>query len=159
MAADGRDRAGTADKRGKSFHSLPGAFRLKRQRLIRPLFDRSRNDVDSISRGLLRVVYRVVRRADLREDVPIQVGFAPGRLPTAVQRNRIKRVLREVYRVNQKDLVDLFSDRDRALTMMIVYRGHGSANDEPRIREDLPVLLGELHARLGETSMSPERRV
>lgn len=147
-----------ADENRPPFRRLPRAFRLKRKSLIRPLFQRGRDDVGSITRGSIRLLFRVVPRGSLRENIPVQIGFAPGRLPSAVVRNRVKRHLREVYRVHQQDLVDLFCDMDESLTMMIVYRGNGTDAAE-RIRADLPEALAELCARLGETSMSTERRV
>lgn len=145
-----------AEERQKPFQRLPRGFRLKRSSLIRPLFDRSRSDVGTLSQGCIRIVYRIVPRKE--PNVPVQVGFAPGRIPRAVRRNRIKRVLREVYRVRQDDLVGLFSERDVMLTMMIVYRGSDDPAADARIRADLPDLLDALHRRLGETSMSAERR-
>lgn len=147
-----------ADEKPRPFRRLPRAFSLKRKSLIRPLFDRRRDDVSTRTNGCVRIVYRVVPGKALPTPVPIQVGFAPGRIAHATRRNRIKRLLREVYRVHQDDLVGLFSDRDDALTMMIIYRGEGGAAAGERIRSDLPPLLEELHRTLGETSMSAERR-
>lgn len=102
-----------------------------------------------MSRGAIRLLYRIVPRADTGADVPVQVGFAPGRATKAVRRNRIKRILREVYRINQSDLVDLFFDSERTLTLMILHRG-SETDSEARIRRDLPALLEELAAHLRE---------
>ena len=136
-----------ADEDSTPFHGLPRTFRLKRQRLIRPLFDRTRSDVGTISRGSIRILYRIVPREAAGANVPIQVGFAPGRIDKATRRNRIKRILREVYRVRQRDLVDLFSHTDAALTLMILYRGPGDGA-EARIRDDLPRVLDRLASEL-----------
>ena len=172
----------SAEEPRKPFQGLPRAFRLKRDRLIRPLFDRRRQDVGSIPEGCVRIVYRVVPREELDADVPVQVGFASGRGPgssrrlSAVRRNRIKRVLREAYRTHQHDLLALFPG-NRALTMMILYRGpyprgpagkpragNAAANEPPagntpsddaRIRADLPRALRKLHRRLRRTLMPP----
>lgn len=133
------------------FQRLPDSFRLKKQSLIRPLFDRNRDDVGSLARGSIRLLYRIVSREEAAHDVPIQVGFAPGRGASAVIRNRIKRVLREVYRLNQQSLIDLFSDRRVLLTLMILYRGRSVDADE-EIRRDLPRALRELGRLLGESS-------
>lgn len=149
-----------SDEQHGPFRRLPRAFSLKRQRLIRSLFDRHRDDAGTLTRGCIRIVYRLVPREELRTSAPIQVGFAPGRIPLAVRRNRIKRQLREVYRVHQDDLVGLFSGRDVGLILMIIYRGAavGGALSGQRIRTDLPDLLRELYDRVGETSTSVERR-
>lgn len=119
--------------------------------MIRPLFDRAREDVGTLGSGSIRILYRIVPRQATGADAPVQVGFAPGRIPKAVRRNRIKRILREVYRIHQNDLVDLFVEDDRTLTLMILHRGpeHGA---EERIRRDLPEILDHLVRRLQEES-------
>ena len=136
-----------ADEQQRPFQGLPRSFRLKRQRLIRPLFERSRKDVETVSSGSIRILYRIVPRAETGTDVPVQVGFAPGRIPTAVRRNRVKRILREVYRVHQSDLIDLFHHTDQTLTLMVLRRGPDE-DAESRIRRDLPQALEELVRRI-----------
>ncbi|MFQ5572091.1 MAG: ribonuclease P protein component [Rhodothermales bacterium] len=126
--------------------AFPRAYRLKRRRLIRPLFDRSRTDTGTVAVGCIRLLYRTVPREETGYDVPWQIGFAPGRTPRAVQRNRIRRLLREVYRVHQHILVDLFLHRDETLTVMVLYRGRPEAAS-PRIMQDLPRALTRLADR------------
>lgn len=90
----------------------------------------------------------MAKQDEVGEDVPIQVGFSPGRKARpAVVRNRVRRLLREVYRVNQHILIDLFRDREAVLTMMILFRGDPSTAgaDIPR---DLPVVMLRLRERL-----------
>ena len=140
----------------RPFERFPRAFRLKKQRLIRPLFDRRRRDVRTVARGCIRILYRIVPREG--GGVPVQVGFAPGRGSTAVRRNRIKRVLREVYRVRQQALIDLFSDTDRMLTLMVLYRGDPDG-DTSRIRSDLPRAIDALADAASETSMIAEQPI
>ena len=128
------------------------AHRLKRQRLIRPLFDRTRRDVISTAAGCIRIIARVVRRHETGEDVPVQVGFsAGGRARRAVDRNRIKRIMREVYRRHQAGLAERFANRPEALTLMILFRSTpGPA--EKAIEIDLPHSLEKLALRLGEAA-------
>lgn len=137
------------DEDQKPFRGLPESFRLKRQRLIRPLFDRSRNDVGTLSRGCIRILYRIVPREETGTNAPVQVGFAPGRIDKATRRNRIKRILREVYRMHQHDLVDLLSSTEDTLTLMILHRG-SDEGAEANIRGDLPSVLAQLASRLHE---------
>lgn len=144
----------TSPGEDRPMERLPRAFRLKRKRLIRPLFDRRRSDVRTVARGCVRLLFRTVPRDDA--GVPIQVGFAAGRGGSAVRRNRIKRVLREVYRVRQQALVDLFSGTDRMLTLMVLYRGRIDG-DESCIRRDLPAALRALADEANESSMSAEQ--
>ncbi len=122
-------------------YTFPRSHRLKRQRLIRSLFDRTRTDVHTQAAGCIRLLYRVVPREATGYDVPLQIGFAPGRrTETAVQRNRIRRVLREVYRVHQHILVDLFVRRPDALIVMALFRGDPEQADSC-IPRDLPRVM------------------
>lgn len=135
--------------------TFPRSHRLKRRRLIRSLFDRRRADVGTVATGCVRLLFRVVPRAATGYDTPIQVGFAPGRrVRNAVARTRVRRLLREVYRVHQHVVVDLFARRPaspnadragpdaagRALIVMILFRGDPAraADEVPR---DLPRAL------------------
>jgi ribonuclease P protein component len=140
----------SATDEGRPFKRLPRAFRLKRQRLIRPLFTKGTPDVGSVARGCVRLVYRVVTRRESEANVPILIGFSAGRGGSAPRRNRIKRVLKEVYRVHQQALMDLFSDGDRTLTIMVLYRRR-STWDERCIREDLPEALAALASSFNKT--------
>jgi ribonuclease P protein component len=83
------------------------------------------------------------------EDVPIQIGFSPGRIATAVERNRIKRIMREVYRIHQGVLVDLFIHSDRTLTAMALFRGRSGVASSC-IPGDFAAALRETARRLGD---------
>ena len=128
--------------------TFPPSYRLKRRRLIRSLFDRGRDDVQTVAVGCVRLLARVVDRDALGHDVPLQVGFAPGsRVESGVERNRVRRLLREVYRVHQYTLVDLFVCRPDALILMILFRG-APAQADACIARDLPSALRRLAARV-----------
>ena len=126
--------------------ALPRSARLKRRRLIRPLFDRNRDDVGTVAVGCVRLLYRTVPRAQTGFDVPVQVGFATGRVRTSVLRNRLRRLVRETYRVHQHILIDRFSQGPETLTVMVLFRGRPqiAASCIPR---DLPQALEQLAAR------------
>ena len=141
------DAPARSDERRLTF---PPSYRLKRRRLIRSLFDRSRDDVQTVTKGCVRLLYRVVERDALGHDVPLQVGFAPGpRAESGVQRNRIRRLLREVYRVHQYTLVDPFVCRPDALIVMILFRGTPDQADTC-IERDLPRALQRVADSFGE---------
>jgi len=138
------DEAGTSDRR----YTFPPSHRLKRRSLIRSLFDRGRDDVVTVAEGCIRLLARVVDRSALGHDVPAQVGFAPGgRVESGVERNRVRRLLRETYRRHQHPLTDGFAGRADAAVVMILFRGP-PAQADTCIAEDLPVALPRLVERI-----------
>lgn len=130
---------------------FPRAQRLKRRRLIRPLFDRTRADVGRVRAGAVQIRYRVVPRAETGRDVPVQVGFTPGRRRTAVERNRLRRLLRETYRQHQHALTERFAARGDTLTAFVLFRGPAETAAEV-IRRDLPAALQRLEDALAADS-------
>jgi ribonuclease P protein component len=88
--------------------------------------------------------------------VPIQVGFAPGRrVESGVERNRVRRLLREVYRVHQHTLVDLFVRVPRTLIVMILFRGD-PAQADACIERDLPLAMEQAAERLSVVADAPD---
>lgn len=132
-------------------YTLPKAYALKQRRLIRSLFDRRNPATHSLAYGSVRLLYRVVPRSELRVDLPLQVGFAPGRRTrTAVARNRIKRIMREVYRREQHPLIDLFVASEDALILMILFRGDPSSH-VMQLPSDVREALHRLIVRIQRT--------
>lgn len=133
---------------------FPRRYRLKRRRLIRALFDRNRTDTGTVAAGCVRLVFRVATPEEVGADVPVQAGFAPGTCPTAVARNRVRRLLRESYRRHQHVLTGLFADRPGAvLTVMAIFRGNPEAPEA--IHQDLPRALGKAARTLEEAGDAP----
>ena len=139
---------------------FPRAFRLKRRRLIRPLFARDRSDVSEVSAGVVKALYRLASAAEVGAHVPYQVGFAPGRRArTNAGRTQLRRLMREAFRVHQQPLVDLFVDRPGAppadagslerpvLTVMLLFRGR-EATASADLRRDVPRVIDRLVRRL-----------
>ena len=131
-------------------HAFPRSRRLKRRRLIRPLFDRDRPEVGRVREGVVNVLYRTVPRAATGLDVGLQVGFAPGRRSTNAVRTRVRRLLREAFRLHQGPLLDQFAGRPDCLTLVVLFRGRESTVSED-IRRDLPRAL----VRLAEREIPP----
>ncbi len=129
-------------------NTLPRSHRLKRQRLIRALFDRNRSDVRAVRSGGLVVRYRVASCDDVGQRVPLQAGFTTGRqIGSKPARNRLKRLMREQFRTHQHALTDLFALRPNTLTLMFLYRGKPEGA-ETAIARDLPAALLKIERAL-----------
>lgn len=88
--------------------------------------------------------YRTAPAGDVGAATPVQVAFAVGRnIGDKPMRNRARRVMREVFRVHQHGLVDLFSESPDTLTIMLLYRGPGKSAASA-IRSALPRALARL---------------
>jgi ribonuclease P protein component len=133
-------------------YRFPRSRRLKRQRLIRPLFERGRSDVESVRVGPVVVRYGWTNQAEVGVDSPFQVGFAVGRgIGSKPRRNRLRRVMREVVRLHQHDLLDALAGRPEVLTLMVLYRGRPDAADAA-VRRALPEALARVSAALRSPS-------
>ena len=90
--------------------------KLKSRKLIAKLFAEGR----STSKYPIKLIYLP---AELPEEVKIQAAVAvPKRnFKSAVKRNRIKRLMREAYRLNKKNL---FNNTDRPFAFLFLYIGN-----------------------------------
>ncbi len=131
---------------------MPRDRRLKRQRLIRPLFDRARRDVGRLSVGSVQLRWRVVSRTEAGADTPLQVGFTAGRRGrTKVGRNRVRRVMREAWRSSQQSLLECLGDQRQTLTVFALFRGNEREAEE-QIRRDLPSAMAQLKEKVDDAS-------
>ncbi|MDE3058476.1 MAG: ribonuclease P protein component [Bacteroidota bacterium] len=82
-------------------------------------------------------------------ELPVRVGFAvPKKLvPLAVDRNRIKRLLREAFRKNKEQLYTLLHTRDSRISIVVMYRAGASpkklsyADIEREWKEIIPKII------------------
>ena len=126
----------------------PREARLKRRRLIRPLFAHGRKS--QISIGTVRLLYRIVPQSLTGTSSPIQVGFAVRPQRTAVRRNAIRRVLREAFRTSAQRAV-LPVMPGYTLTLMVLCR---SPVRNRVLRSDLAKALDILVAALTGSQFS-----
>lgn len=101
-------------KQGKSF-SLKKAERLSSKKCIDKLF----SEGDSILQYPLKMVFL---RTELQTKYPIQAGFIASKknFKLAVSRNRIKRLLREAYRLNKHLIYNQLDQEQLALFVIFI---------------------------------------
>jgi len=114
--------------------------------------------VATLATGCVRLLWRFAPPDEVGadafdEDVPLQIGFAPGRTRTAVRRNRIRRLLRETFRTQcQPRLLSALrarsDDDDRVLTVMALFRSDPEATPDDAIRRDLERAMQKLTDKL-----------
>ncbi|HMM11244.1 MAG TPA: ribonuclease P protein component [Bacteroidales bacterium] len=107
----------------KEGQGLPRSHILRGRSAIISLFAEGQ----TFSQPPVRVIYRWV---DAMEDVPVKVLFSVSKrnFKRAVQRNRIKRLMREAWRRHYKLLADYAAQKQKTLHIALIY----SRTDEPR---------------------------
>jgi ribonuclease P protein component len=89
--------------------------KLKSRKQIEELFFNGKN----FSVFPLRVTYVFLPS----EEATVQVGVTAGKryFKKAVDRNRIKRLIREAYRLQKNDLLDVLSQRHQSCSLFFMY--------------------------------------
>ena len=137
--------AGVAAHGGVRLLSFPRAYRLKRRSLIGALFagrgskapspavlpDGSYSTLPStVSHGVVRILYRISPRESSGTTVPYQIGFSvPRRVKRAVDRNRLKRLLRAAFQQNRRLMDNLTIPEGWQVSAMVLFRGEGRVSE------------------------------
>jgi ribonuclease P protein component len=98
-----------------SGHCLPKQERLVSRRLIETLFSGSQ----SVAAFPLRAVYKIKERAREEEPVQLLISVPKKRFHHAVDRNRVKRQVREAYRHNKSLIYPALSDQQQLLLAIV----------------------------------------
>lgn len=111
------------------------------------MFDRTATDSRTVSSGSVRVVYRIASEREAGPGHCIRAGFAvPKKTGNAVQRNRIRRIMREVWRqhprVTNPELIQELVQRNEVVTAMVLFRS--TRDDLSRIPHDLTDAIARL---------------
>lgn len=92
--------------------------KLKSRKLLDQLFTKGK----SVSAFPLKVFYGVLP-PETEETVPAGVGVSARNFSKAVDRNRIKRLLREAYRLNKSVLHDALNTDQKKAAVFFLYVG------------------------------------
>ncbi|WP_430411008.1 ribonuclease P protein component [Kordia sp.] len=128
-------------------YSFPKEEKLKSKKCIDQLFSEGK----SVSKFPLKLIYTAT---ELPKNVPIQAGVSvtKRRFKKAVTRNRIKRLLREAYRLHKNDVFNTIST---SYAFMFLYIGRR----EPTFEEIETSMVRLLEKFLEKTSITntPEK--
>jgi ribonuclease P protein component len=100
----------------KGSHGIPKEQRLKSRKLIEALFAEGHR----FYLAPFRIFYLSASLG-----VPLQAGFGVGarNFRKAVDRNRIRRLTREAWRLQKKDLEDCLRNRNQQWAVFVLYTG------------------------------------
>ncbi len=86
-------------------------------------------------------------------NIKIGVGVSSRNFKKAVERNRIKRLLRETYRVNKMPLVDFIDGNKKNVSIFFLYIDKVMPT-HVLLKSKMPVIIDKLIKQLSETSIT-----
>ncbi len=130
------------DKQSYNFNKQE---KLKSRKLIDKLFAEGK----SFLVFPVKVVYMIV---DEPMDFPIKIGVSASKknFKTAVDRNRIKRLLRENYRLNKHPLHDCVTNNGKQVAVFFMYIDK-NVPENSLLQKKMPLIIDKLIKALGET--------
>ncbi len=122
--------------------------KLKSRKLMDQLFTVGR----SVSVFPLKVFYNEV---DIDLDFPVKlgVGVSSRNFKKAVERNRIKRLLREAYRLNKQPLIEFANTNNKKIIVFILFIDK-SLPEQEVLHNKLPLLIDKLIKQLNEITVA-----
>lgn len=129
----------------KRLYTLPAKNRLKRKKLFEEIFASGR----ILRTSGLSLVYKTT---SLENDVYTQAGFSvpKRRFKKAVDRNYLKRLMREAWRHQRPTTEDLIKIKNLQVAMVFVFTGHQRLEFDG-INQKISLLLQQLHNELNPT--------
>jgi len=120
-----------------STQSFKKSERLKSRKTISRLFNREGN---SFAKYPLRLVFMEIEESE----VPIQftVSVSKKKFKRAVDRNRVKRQIREAYRLNKAPLFEKLEKSEKKYAWMVIFTG-SELPDYQRVEKGMKKLIGK----------------
>jgi ribonuclease P protein component len=112
--------------------------RLKRRKIIEQLFSEGR----AVTAFPIRVQYKLIGQPGTG---PLQAGFSVSsrNFKRAVDRNRIKRLMREAYRLQKLPLEQALQTKQQQLALFLIYTGK-ELPEYALVKEKVEVVLKKL---------------
>ena len=126
--------------------------RLSRKKIIEKLFAGGSR---SFSFFPLRVVWLPVE--ELNVQASLLVSVSKRRFKRAVKRNRVKRQIREAYRLNKQPLLEALAEKDLRLALAFIYLSD-ELTDSAVIAEKMKIALARIVEKVsaGQPASSAE---
>lgn len=118
--------------------SLRKPERLSRKKIIEKMFAGGSR---SFSIFPLRVVWLPVEELDV--PASLLVSVSKRRFKRAVKRNRVKRQIREAYRLNKQTLLDVLAEKNLRLALAFIYLSD-ELTDSAVIAEKMKIALARI---------------
>ena len=119
-------------------NTFPKSERIKSTIVLEKVY----NEGEAIKQYPFRLKF--LEMPDIKPGQAQIVVSVPKRLvKRAVKRNRIRRQIKEIYRLNKSDLLSLLKSKSKGVALFLIYTGKGSDSFE-FLEEKLKKLLIEL---------------
>jgi ribonuclease P protein component len=129
--------------RSGSSLSFPAHEKLKSRQVIAELFQKGKR----MHEGAIRAIYLIQDSSALQPEIRVAFGVAKRNFPRAVDRNRIKRLMRESYRHHKATLLQSAGNNPGQCAVMFMYTGN-KATTFNSMSEKFGVLLKRLQQEL-----------
>ena len=123
-------------------YSLNSTERIKQRKIIEEIFSTG----STIYKDFIRINYI---KTDFDDDTIAKVAFSvpKKKFKRAYKRNRLKRIMREVYRKNKPEFYDILSNKNIKIALLFVYLDN-EIKDYDTIEKKMKLALEKLVKKL-----------